>query len=99
VRDLPGAQGPGWKLFNGAEGDAVGLAEGAIDGAGFGHAYLGVVEDEGRDVAGMGVAVADEAAALGRFVDRGLEHPEVLLWTAQGEHWLRLNTRAIISFG
>jgi hypothetical protein len=84
LRDLPGAQGPGWKLLDGAEGDAVGLAQGAIDGTGFGHAHLGVVEDEGRDVAGMGVTVADEAAALGRLIDRGFEHPEVFLGTAQG---------------
>jgi hypothetical protein len=29
----------------------------------------------------MRVAVADEATALGRFIDRGFEHPKVLLRT------------------
>jgi len=62
--NLLGWQGPGRKLFERAQGDAVGLAEGAIDGTGFGHAHFGVVEDQGRNIAGMGVAVADEAAAL-----------------------------------
>jgi len=48
-----------------------------------------VVEDQGRDIAGMGVAVADKAAALGRFVDNSFEDPEVLLRPAEREHWLR----------
>jgi hypothetical protein len=52
---------------------------GAIDGAGFGHAHSGVVEDQRRNIAGMGIALADEATALGRFIDRGFEHPKVLL--------------------
>jgi len=47
-----------------AQANAVSLAQGSIDGAGFGHAHLGVVEDQGRNIAGMGVAVADEATAL-----------------------------------
>jgi hypothetical protein len=64
-RDLVRGQGPGRKLFEGAEGDAVGLAQGAVDGAGFGHAHFGMVEDQGGNIAGMGIAVADEAPALG----------------------------------
>lgn len=93
--DLPGAQGPGWKLLDGAEGNAVGLAQGAIDGAGFGHAHLGVVEDERRDVAGMGITVADEAAAFGGFVYGSLEDPEALFGMAQWEHRLGLNAVAV----
>jgi hypothetical protein len=61
---LLGIQAPRWKLFERAQANAVGLAQGAIDGAGFGHAHFGVVEDQGRNIAGMGVAVPDEAAAL-----------------------------------
>ena len=52
-----------------AEADAVGLAEGAVDGAGFGDAHLGAV-DQGRDVGGIGVAVADEAAESGETCRR-----------------------------
>jgi hypothetical protein len=66
-------------IFRRAQANAVSLAQGAIDGAGFGHAHFGVVEDQGRNIAGMSVAVADEAAALGRFIDNGFENPEVLL--------------------
>ena len=51
-------EGPGRKVLEWAESDAVGLAEGSGDGAGFGHAHFGVVEDQGRDIARMGVAVA-----------------------------------------
>jgi hypothetical protein len=59
-----GRQGPGRKLFERTEGNAVGLAKGAIDGAGFGHAHFSIVENQRRDIAGMGVAKAHEAAAL-----------------------------------
>jgi hypothetical protein len=97
--DLSRAQGPGWEFFYGAEGDAVGLAQGAVDGAGFGHAHLGVVEDEGGDVAGVGVPVPDEAPALGRLIDRGLEHPEALPGLAKGEHRLSLDAVAMASLG
>ena len=57
-----------------AEADAVGLAEGAVDGAGLGDAHLGAV-DQGRDVGGIGVAVADEAFRTARFVNGRLEDP------------------------
>jgi hypothetical protein len=40
-------QGPGRNLFERAQGDAVGLAQGADDGVGFGHAHFGMVEDQG----------------------------------------------------
>jgi len=79
---LLGSQAPRGKLFDRTEGDAVGLAEGAIDGAGFGHAHLGMVEDERRNIAGMGITVTDEAATFGCFEDGGLEHPKVFLLAA-----------------
>jgi len=78
-RNLWGAESPRRKLFERAQGNAVSLAQGAIDGAGFGHAHFGVVEDQRRNIAGMSVAKAHEAAALWRLVDRCFEDPEVLL--------------------
>jgi hypothetical protein len=42
-----------------------------------------VVEDEGGDVPGMSVTIADEAAAFGGLVDGRLEDPEVLVGTAE----------------
>jgi len=46
-RKLLGPQGPGGQLLKRAEGNPVGLPQGAIDRSGFGHAHLGMVEDEG----------------------------------------------------
>jgi len=47
LRNLLGGERPGGKLFDRTEGYAVGLAQGAIDGAGFGHAHLGMIENQG----------------------------------------------------
>ena len=81
-RKLLGIQRPRWKLFQRAQADAIGLAQGPIDGTSFGHAHLGVVEDQGRDIARMGIAVANEATALGGLVDCSFEDPEVFFGTA-----------------
>jgi len=56
-----------------------------------------VVEDEGRDVAGMGIAIADEPAALRGFIDGGLEDPEALLGAAEGQHRFGRNPTTLIS--
>jgi hypothetical protein len=97
-RNLLRAECPRRKFFERAEGNAIGLAQGAVDSAGFGHAHLGVVEDQGRNVSWMGIAVPDEPATLGRFIDCGLEHPEVLLGAAEGKLGLDLDTRAMVGF-
>jgi hypothetical protein len=97
-RYLLGTQAPRGKLFERTEANAVSLAQGAIDGAGFGHAHLGIVEDQRRDIAGMSVAVADEATAPRRFEDCRLEHPEVLLRPAQCKCWLNVDTSAAVPF-
>ena len=56
------------------EADAVGLAEGAVDGASLGDAHLGAV-DQGRDVGRIGITVADEAARTWRLEDCRSKHP------------------------
>ena len=43
-----------------AEADAVGFAESAIDGPGFGDAHFGAA-DKRRDVGRIGIAIADES--------------------------------------
>jgi len=58
-----------------------------------------VVEDEGGDVAGMGIAIADEAAAVGGLIDGGLEDPEVLLGATQLKHWFCLNSCTAVFLG
>jgi hypothetical protein len=68
-----GPGGPAGFLYR-TEPDSIGLAEGAVDGTGFGDAHLGAV-DQGRDVGGIGVPVADEATRLARLVDGRLEDP------------------------
>jgi len=47
------------KFLNRAEADAVGLAEGSVDGTSFGDADFGAV-NQGRDVGGMGVPIRGE---------------------------------------
>jgi len=99
LRDLGSIQSPGGKFFEGAQGDAIGLPQGAIDGAGFGHTHFGVVKDEGRDVAGMGIAITNEATTLGGLIDGGLEDPEVLFGAAKRKHWLSPYAATIVFCG
>jgi hypothetical protein len=54
-----------------------------------------VVEDEGGDVAGMGIAIADKAAALGGLIDGGLEDPEALLGPAKWQNRLCSDPAAV----
>ena len=64
--------GEGPDFLDRADADAVGFAQGAVDGSGFRHAHFGAVDKE-RDIGRIGVAVADKAGgALGR-VDRCLQ--------------------------
>src|ERR1700722_13314425 len=62
------------KFLDRAEADAVGLAKGSVDSTSFGDTHLGAV-DQGRDVRGIRVTEADEAARPRRFVDSRLKHP------------------------
>jgi hypothetical protein len=94
-----GKKGPRWKFFKQAEGDTVGLAEGTVEGAGFGRGHFGVVKDQRRDIAGMSISVADEAAALGRFIDRGFKHPKVLLRMTESNNRFAMNTTALVPLG
>jgi hypothetical protein len=95
-RNLLGPECPWRKLFERAEGNAVSLAQGSIDGAGFGHAHLGVVENQGRNVTRMGVTESNKAAALGRFIDCGLEDPEVFLGAAECKNGFGLNSCTLL---
>jgi hypothetical protein len=58
-----GLTSEGTDLLDRADADAVGLAEGAVDGTGFGHAHLGAV-NEWRDIGGIRVAIPDESFAF-----------------------------------
>ena len=90
--NLLGSQTPGRKLLERTQANAIGFAQGTIDGTGFGHTQLGMVEDHGGNIAGMGVTVTNEATAFRRFEDRRLEHPEVFLGAAEGKNWFSVNS-------
>jgi hypothetical protein len=95
--DLLGTQAPWRELFERAEGNAIGLAQGTVDSAGFSHAHLGVVEDQGRNVSWMGVTVADEATAFRKLENRCLKDPKILLWSTKVEERLDMNTGTVFS--
>jgi hypothetical protein len=62
------------KLFDRAQADSIGFAEGAIDCAGLRHAHLGPA-DQRRYVGRISVAIAYKAARARRLVDSRLEDP------------------------
>jgi hypothetical protein len=58
-----------------------------------------MVENQGRDVARMSVAVAHKATTLGRLIDGGFEHPEVLLRMTKSNHRFAMNPAAVAPQG
>ncbi|MBZ5672283.1 MAG: hypothetical protein LAO04_21500 [Acidobacteriia bacterium] len=96
-RDLLGTQAPRRKLFERAEANAIGLAQGTVDRTGFGHAHLSVVEDQGRNVSWMGVTVADEATAFQKLENRCFKDPEILFRSTKVEDRLDMNTGTVLS--
>ena len=59
-------------LLDRADADAVGFAQGAVDGPSLGHAHFGAMDQKGN-IGRIGIAVADEAGGFLRRVDRCLE--------------------------
>jgi hypothetical protein len=58
-----------------------------------------MVENQRRNIAGMGITITNEATTLGRFEDRGFEHPKVLFGTAQCEDRLSVSAEATMAHG
>jgi hypothetical protein len=58
-----------------------------------------MVENQRGDIAGIGVAVAHKATALGRFIDRGFEDPEVFLRMTESNHRFAMNAAAVAPQG
>jgi hypothetical protein len=67
-----GRNGP--KLLDRAEADPVRLAQGSVDGSGFGNAQLSPVDHEGN-IGRISVTVTDETFRTRGFVDRCFEDP------------------------
>jgi hypothetical protein len=94
--NLLGAECPRRKLFERAEGNAIGLAQGTVDGAGFGHAHFGMVENQGRNVTGMGVTVPNKATAFRKLENRCLKDPKILLRSTKVEDRLDMDTGTVL---
>jgi hypothetical protein len=99
LRKLPPTQGIRGQFLEGTKTDAIGLAQGSIDGPGFGHSHLGIIEDQGGDIAGMGVAVTHKPAALSGLIDSCFEDPEVLVRVAEGKYGFSDDTRTMVTLG
>jgi hypothetical protein len=87
----------GAELFDRAQTDAVGLAQGAIDGSSLGDAHLGTA-DQGRDVRGIGVSIADEAFRVRTLVDSCFKHPAASRWIRQCLLDCRSNSKTSAAF-
>ena len=61
-------------LIDRADADTVGLAQGAIDRSGLGHAHL-CTADQGRDIGGICITVTSKSFTDGRFEYCRLECP------------------------
>jgi hypothetical protein len=86
----------GTDLLDRADADAVGLAEGAIDCPGLGHAHLGPADERG-DIGRVGVAVSDETPAGFGFVHRGCKRPALSRGVTECRNGLGVNTSATAS--
>jgi len=74
-------------FLNRADADAVGFAEGTVDGARFCHAHFRTVNQRGN-IGRIRVAVTDESFAVARFEDGRLEGP------TRSSRFTELNGRA-----
>jgi len=80
-----GRQGP--QLLDRTKTNAVGLAQGAVDGARYGDAHLRAV-DQGRDIGWVSVPKPHEPLSPGLFVKGRLEHPPACLRVTKLAHLL-----------
>ncbi len=88
----------GADLLDRTEADAVGLAKGAVDGAGLGDAHLGAV-DQGGNVGGIRVSIANEALGARGPVNGGAEHPAARSKVTEFADHLGLDARTTIPPG
>src|SRR6266436_285263 len=74
IRRGPTIAGQRAQFLDGAEADAISLAQSPVDGPCFGDAHLSPVDHEGN-IGGIGVTVTNEAFRTRGFVDRCFEDP------------------------
>ncbi|MGA3317364.1 MAG: hypothetical protein ABSC64_13110 [Candidatus Korobacteraceae bacterium] len=76
--------------------DAIRLAQGTIDGSGFGDPHLGAA-DQQRNVGRVGIAVADEASGIFGRIHRRLEDKTTGGGVTQGVDGFDVNTAASLT--
>src|SRR6266566_727348 len=88
--------GKGTNLLDRADADAVGLAQGPVDRPGLRYPHFGAV-DQGRDIRGIGVAVAHETSAIAGFKDCGSECPSFCSRIGEFPKALHIYSRTFLS--
>jgi hypothetical protein len=81
-----------------AESDAVGFAQGTIDGTRFGYTHFSAA-DKRRNIGWISIAITNEAFARFGFIDRSLECPALCRRLAEGLNWLNFDASAPIPAG
>ena len=81
-----------------ADADAVGLAQGAVDGTSLGHPHLGAADERGN-VGGIGVAIPNETCGLVRRENSCPKCPASACWIAEIADHLNLNANTAASRG
>src|SRR3989442_11555503 len=71
--------GKGTNLLDRTDADAVGLAQGPVDRPGLRHPHFGAV-DQGRNIRGVSITVANETLAVSVFVNCGFKSPTRAGW-------------------
>src|ERR1039458_2696561 len=74
-----------YDLLERADADSVGLAEGSVDCSAFRNPHLGPT-DEGGDVGGVGIPIADEALTGSGPENCRFECPTIHSWIAECPH-------------
>src|ERR1039458_268422 len=69
-----GRVGEGTYFLDGADADAIGLAQSSVDSTSFGNTHFGTLDKEGH-IGGIGITVTNKTFALRRLVHGGLERP------------------------
>src|ERR1035438_1512285 len=83
-------------LLDRADSDAIRLAQGTIDGSGFGYPHLGAA-DQQRNIGRIGVAIADETGGIFGRINRCLEHESIRRGITQRINSLNVDTAASLA--
>jgi len=86
----------GANLFDRADANSIRFSQRPIDGASFGNAHFGAL-DQVRNVGGVGIAITDKAATGFALMDSSFESPALCRWVAKRLKWLNVDASAPIT--